>query len=74
MHFDALFAKIVATRTPCPGHAARRGMFFDFWPVTTSELSHGGLKAKMWRISGAGACRRRDLHQFKTNVANPRRC
>jgi hypothetical protein len=74
MHFDALLAKIVAARTPCLGRAAKRGMFFDFWPVTTSELSHGRLTAKMWRISGAGAYRRLDLHQFKTNVASPRGC
>jgi len=73
MHFDALFAKNVAARTPCPGRAAKRGMFFDFRPVTTSELSRGGLAAKLWRISEAGACRRRDLHQFKANVASPRR-
>jgi hypothetical protein len=73
MHFDAFFAKIVAARTPRLGHAVKRGMFFAFRPVTTSELSRGGLAAKMWRISGAGAYRRRDLHQFKTNVASLRR-
>jgi hypothetical protein len=54
MLFDALFAKIVAARSPCLGHAAKRGMFFDFRPVTTSELSRGGLTAKMWRISDFG--------------------
>jgi hypothetical protein len=73
-HFDALFAKIVATRRAVTSRCGGARSVFRCRAVTTSDPSHGRLAAKMWRISGIGAIRLRDLHQFKTTALIPRRC